>query len=216
MTRARWYFDFISPFSWLQHARFDRLPADLEVAHRPLLFAALLDHWEHKGPAEIPGKRRYSYRWCRWYAVRNGIGFRMPPSHPFNPLNALRLAIALDCTPAVVDRIFRFIWAEGRDINDPAAFVELCDSLGVADPAAATGDPAVRHRLRANGEEALSLGVFGVPTFAVERPDGGTELFWGEESTEMLLDWLRDPEAFDAGEMARVSDLPYGRVRKGS
>ena len=86
MRAADWYFDFLSPFSYLQLVQFDRLPPDLEITYRPVLFAGLLGHWEHKGPAEIPAKRVHTYRWCHWYAARHGIPFRMPPAHPFNPL----------------------------------------------------------------------------------------------------------------------------------
>jgi len=63
--------------------------------------------------------------------------------------------------------------------------------------------------LRSNTEEAVSKGVFGVPTFAV---DG--ELFWGVDSTDMLLDYLADPSLFTTGDMARISDLPIGQARK--
>ncbi len=51
MTRqADWYFDFVSPFSYLQLEAFDRFPADLDITLKPVLFAGLLGHWEHKGP----------------------------------------------------------------------------------------------------------------------------------------------------------------------
>ncbi|MEA3161389.1 MAG: hypothetical protein QOD95_2937 [Gammaproteobacteria bacterium] len=53
MKSADWYFDFISPFSYLQLEAFDRQPPGVEVTFRPVLFAALLGHWGHKGPAEI-------------------------------------------------------------------------------------------------------------------------------------------------------------------
>ena len=113
MRAADWYFDFLSPFSYLQLVQFDRLPPDLEITYRPVLFAGLLGHWEHKGPAEIPAKRVHTYRWCHWYAARHGIPFRMPPAHPFNPLRPLRLAVAHDAEPAIIRAVFDTIWAEG-------------------------------------------------------------------------------------------------------
>src|SRR5690348_9010873 len=94
VIRAHWYFDLISPFSYLHLKQFGRLPAELEIQYIPVLFAGLLKHWEHKGPAEIPAKRIYTYHHVSWLAARLGIPFRFPPSHPFNPLPALRLVIA--------------------------------------------------------------------------------------------------------------------------
>jgi len=209
MAKADWYFDFVSPFSYLQRMMFDRLPAALEIAATPVLFAGLLARWEHKGPAEIPGKRRYTYRYCKWFADRHGITFVMPPAHPFNPLPALRLAVALDSAPEVVDAIFRFVFAEGRDPSDPADWAALTERLGIEDAAARIAEPAVKETLRRNTEAAAARGVFGVPTFAI-----GEELFWGVEATDMLLDYLRDPGLFAAPEMARISDLPVGIARR--
>lgn len=62
MTKAKWYFDFISPFAYLQLARFSQLPADLDITPVPVVFSALLKHWGQLGPAEIPPKRRFVYR----------------------------------------------------------------------------------------------------------------------------------------------------------
>lgn len=44
-----WYFDFISPFAYLQHCQFDRLPKAAEVQYKPILFAGLLNHWGNVG-----------------------------------------------------------------------------------------------------------------------------------------------------------------------
>ena len=66
----------------------------------------------------------------------------------------------------------------------------------------------VKQALRANTDEALGLGVFGVPTFVA---DG--ELFWGDDATDMFLDYLRDPKLFDGAEMSRLSNMPMGIIR---
>jgi 2-hydroxychromene-2-carboxylate isomerase len=104
--RADWYFDVVSPYAYLQLMQFDRLPDDLEVTFKPVLFAGLLGHWEHKGPAEIPAKRRQTYRYCHWLAGKRGLPFRVPPRHPFNPLAILRLTVALGATRPVVEAVF--------------------------------------------------------------------------------------------------------------
>ena len=104
MRSALWYFDFVSPFAYICLHRLKELPADLRIEYRPVLFAGLLGHWGQKGPAEIASKRRYTYRWCNWWAQRLAIPFRFPAGHPFNPLHHLRLAIACGSTPEVVRR----------------------------------------------------------------------------------------------------------------
>lgn len=85
----RWYFDFISPFACLAWPRVRALMRGHPVELRPILFAALLDRNAHKGPAEIAGKREFTYRHVLWRARQAGMPMRFPPGHPFNPLAAL-------------------------------------------------------------------------------------------------------------------------------
>jgi 2-hydroxychromene-2-carboxylate isomerase len=208
MKSAEWYFDFISPFSYLQIEAFDRLPPDVELTLRPVLFAGLLNHWGHKGPAEIPEKRRFTYRFVQWIAERQGVPMKFPPVHPFNPIRALRLAIAAGNGIASVRTIFRHIWREGKSIDDAAAWGELCLRIGIADPDTRINEPKVKDELKRNGERAVAAGVFGVPSFIT-----GGELFWGADATDMMLDYLRDPQRFASGELGRVVALPVGVER---
>jgi len=202
-----WYFDFISPYSWLQFAAHPDLVAAAEL--RPVLFAGLLAHWGSKGPAELPTKRTQTYRHTYWMAQRRGIAMRYPPAHPFNPIPALRLAIALGSSYAAVKAIFEFIWAEGRSVADE--WPALAERLGLAREAADAmiAEQRVKDALAANGREALARGVYGVPTF-----DTGKELFWGLDATGMLLDYLEHPGMFDDAEMQRIANLPVGAARK--
>ena len=203
MRTLDWYFDFISPYAYLQSAAFPVLPDDIEVRRRPVLLAALLNQAGTLGPAEVPGKREFTYRQVLWLAERRGVPLRLPPRHPFNPLSVLRLAIALDASPAVVRRIFDFIWAEGRDPSDPAEFAALGRTLNVPDAPALIGDPALKARLRDNTGQAIAAGAWGVPTFVVDDL-----CFWGYDASEMLLDYLAAPSRFSSGEYARIASLP--------
>ena len=208
MKSAEWYFDFISPFSYLQIEAFGRLPPDVELTLRPVLFAGLLNHWGHKGPAEIPEKRRFTYRFVQWLAERQGVPMKFPPVHPFNPIKALRLAIVAGNDIGSVRTIFRHIWREGRSIDDAVGWGELCQRIGIADPDTRISEPKVKEELKRNGERAVAAGVFGVPSFII-----GGELFWGADATDMMLDYLRDPQRFASGELGRVVTLPVGVER---
>lgn len=192
MKRITCYLDFISPYACLA---FEALPEALKglsyaVDYRPLLFAGLLKHHGQLGPAEIAGKREWTYRQVLWLAHRHGIPLQMPAGHPFNPLPLLRLALA--CGSAglasryVCETVFRHVWRGGADAVDPARLAALSSQLQPPrDPA---GDE-VKAELRANTEAAIGRGVFGVPSFEV---DG--KLFWGLDALPMLRGWLEaDP-----------------------
>jgi 2-hydroxychromene-2-carboxylate isomerase len=203
----RWYFDFISPFAYLQRPRIRELARTQPIEYRPILFAGLLQRLEHKGPAEMPAKRRFTYRHVVWRARERDVPLRFPPTHPFNPLAALRLCIAAGCTDAAIDVIFDHLWRDGLRGDDAAALAPVAERLGL-DAATASADPAVKAQLQANFDAAVADGVFGVPTLVA-----GGEVFWGEDATAMFEDWRRDPAAFERGEMARVAQLPVGVAR---
>jgi len=208
---ADWYFDIVSPYAYLQFAAFDRLPDDLQVHIKPVLFAGLLGAWDNLGPAEIPGKRRQTYRYCHWLAAKRGVPFKTPPRHPFNPLTILRLAVALDGEPAAVGAIFHHVWGTGNDGQDLDSLSALAETLGISDWQDRVNDPAVKQQLRTNTDEAVAQGVFGVPTFVI---DG--ELFWGDDVTDMMLDYLEDPNWAQRDEWSRVGDLPVAAQRRQS
>jgi len=174
-----WYFDFVSPFSYISLYRLKELPA--QVSYKPVLFAGLLKHWGQKGPAEIPAKRRWTYRWCTWWARELDLTFRFPEQHPFNPLPHLRLALACGNHPDAVKRIFDWVWMSGENASDPDRFVRLCAELGVSDDRLAEA----KNQLRENTEEAAARGVFGVPSFVVAG-----EVFWGADSISFVQAFL--------------------------
>lgn len=208
MRRVTWYFDFVSPFSYLCLARLGELPQDVELDFRPVLFAGLLQHFGQKGPAEIDAKRRWTYRWCQWSAQRLGLPFRFPATHPFNPLQHLRLAIAAGSDSAVVRQIFEALWTTGAEPSDATQFNELCAALKI-DPSR-LGESDVKSALRENTERAAAAGVFGVPSFEV---DG--EIFWGVDSVDLLKAFLADASVLRNAEMNRLDALPVGVSRRG-
>jgi 2-hydroxychromene-2-carboxylate isomerase len=206
-VRVSWVFDVISPFAYLALPRLQQLPGGVELEIVPVLLAALLDHFGQRGPAEIPSKRRFTYRFVLWRARRLGLPLRMPPAHPFNPLAALRLVIAAGSDSRAAGTVLRAVFGEGRDVTDLAVIADLAAQLGVADPQATLADPMIKQRLRDNTQWACSRGVFGVPTLVI-----GEELFWGHDAVDMALDYLEQPQAFDA-DMRGIDTLPIAAAR---
>ena len=196
MKQLTFWFDPVSPFAYLA---FEHLPQALEglsysVRYRPVLFAGMLKHWGQKGPAEIEPKRAWTFRHVHWLAHRHGFELQTPAQHPFNPLALLRLLLA--CADDGVapnrlacERVLRHVWHGGHDANDPDRLAALTQALAPA------GDPngaAVKQALKAATDEAIALGLFGVPTIEV---DG--RLFWGIDSLEMVAAHLRGDAWFE-------------------
>lgn len=192
-----YWFDFVSPYAWVGF----RPSRALAAAHgrpfvpRPVLFAGLLDAHGLVGPAEVPAKRAYIFKDAYRKAHARGLPpLVLPPGHPFNPLVALRAALAA-ANADVVDALFAAAWIEGRAIDTPEAVAAVVGPEIV--DAAAT--PEVKARLREDTEAAAKRGIFGVPTIEL---DG--ELFWGSDAIEHADAFLRgrdpvpkDPRYFE-------------------
>jgi 2-hydroxychromene-2-carboxylate isomerase len=202
-----WYFDFVSPFSYLQCERLQAHAATIRP--HPVVFAAILDAIGQKGPAEIAAKRRFTYRFVVWQAKSLGIPLKFPHAHPFNPLPLLRLAIACDARWPAITQIFRFVWRDGRVPDLPIEWAELADRVGLPDAAQRVAAPDVKDALRRETDAAIARGIFGVPTLAV-----GSELFWGCDATDMALAFAKAGARFDDPEYARVDGLPAAAERR--
>lgn len=209
--KAYWYFDVVSPYAYLQAQRFGALEKRLDIKPVPVLFAALLGAWGQLGPAEIPAKRIQTYRYAHWLAGQRGIPFRAPPRHPFNPLTILRLVIAAGSTVDVALRVLDHVWGRGEDGERLESLTPLATSLSIDSLAETVTDPAVKQHLRQNTDDAVAAGVYGVPTFRI-----GETLFWGDDLTDMMLDWLDHPQMLSKGEYKRHEDMPTASVRKQS
>jgi 2-hydroxychromene-2-carboxylate isomerase len=213
MKQLSFYFDPVSPFAYLA---FEHLPQSLigvsyAVSYRPVLFAALLNHWGQKGPAEIVPKRAWTYRHVSWLAKQHGIELQMPAQHPFNPLPLLRLlwACARDGdTPNryACEAVLRHVWRGGARVDEPNRLEALERELApVRDPRS----DALKAALRAAGADAAARGVFGVPTIEV---DG--RFFWGFDALPMVSAYLRGDPWFDGAGWTAADSVPEGASRK--
>ena len=202
-----WYFDFISPFAYLQWQLLQRQTTDFTLRPIPTLFAGLLAHWDNKGPVEILPKRQWTYEHCLWIAHRHSIPMRLPAQHPFNPLPLLRLCISKQNDHAVVDRLFRYVWQEGHLPSEEHAWQALLNELQITQAEIETAE--VKDSLRRHGDLAIAAGVFGVPTAVVNQ-----QSFWGVDATDMLIAYLQQDAFFSTAAFQGAQNLPVGIQRK--
>lgn len=211
MKHITFWFDFISPYAYLA---FEKLPEALkglgyEVAYRPVLFAGFLKHHGQLGPAEIARKRDWTYRQVLWLAHAHGIPLQMPAAHPFNPLAALRLALACGregrVNRYVAETVFRHVWRGGADAADAQRLAQLRAEL---QPQRDPDSAEVKAELKANTDAAIARGLFGVPTMEV---DG--RLFWGFDGLPMLREYLQGNAWFASGAWEQAAAIPAGKTR---
>jgi 2-hydroxychromene-2-carboxylate isomerase len=215
MKHLEWSFDFISPFAYLQSTQLSRFSQRAELHLRPVLFAGLLKHWGTKGPAELPSKRQVTYETIAWQAHLNQINLRFPPSHPFNPLPLLRLSILKGNRMDVVERLFHYVWVQGRLPSETAHWLGLLEELGIKPEQ--LDDVQVKAQLARNTEEAIAQDVFGVPTARCwdETSNQPAQLFWGFDATALVDAWLNDDPFFKQSTWTEARLVGAGVQRTG-
>lgn len=188
MSSVKFYFDVISPYSWLAW----RPLKDIATRHAvqlqpvPVLFAGLLKANGQLGPAEIPRKRLWLIKDVMRRADSQGLKVLAPPTHPFNPLLALRVAsmdMDIQVKHSLVLQLLDAAWQDGLDISNDEVVARIASNVGLNGKQcvqAAQEDTDLKNRVKVQTDEAVAAAVFGVPTTSV---DG--ELFWGSETDTM-------------------------------
>ena len=195
------YVDVSSPFAYLGLTQLPALARATGVTPRlvPILLGALFKEIDQ---ANVPWfampapKQRYvgleMERWARWW----GEPFELPRKFPQRTVNAQRLCILAaerGWEPGVTFAIAlgRAMWAEQRDLEDPAVLRAVLESCGL--PAGwvdRCADPELKARLVENTAAAKAAEVFGVPTFVVN----GRHLVWGQDRLDhvsrLLAGWV--------------------------
>ena len=85
------------------------------------------------------------------------------------------------------------------------SFQALCERLNLPDGAELVARESTRAQLMRNSADAIALGVFGVPTFWLNK-----QLFWGEDALPMVLYCARTPNWLESKEVKRITTLPSG------
>jgi 2-hydroxychromene-2-carboxylate isomerase len=196
MSKAvEFYFDVGSPAAYLAWTQLPRIARETgtEIEYRPFLLGGVFQATGNKSPMEVPAKGQYMVDDLQRFARRYGVPFAHNPHFPINTLMLMRGAIGLQMRePArmvpYVDAVYRAIWVDGKNMNDPATVAGVLKAAGFEPERllALTTDPAVKDALKASTQEAVARGVFGAPTFFV-----GKDMFWGQDRLDFVKEALQ-------------------------
>ena len=199
MAQLDFWFEFGSTYSYPAAMRLETLAKSegVSVAWRPFLLGPIFREqgWDDSPFNLYPTKGRYMWRDLERICTQQNLLLRRPSTFPRNGLLAARLACSFSnelWLPEFVRRVYVANFAEDRDISDSRVLQSILQVL--AQPASRLAEaqsPEAKARLRSQTERAVSLGIFGAPSFVV-----GGELFWGNDRLESALSWAKslDPQ----------------------
>ena len=189
------FFDFGSPTTYLAHTQLPRIAAETgaQLVYRPMLLGGVFKATGNASPVSVPAKGRWMGGDITRWAKRYGVPFAFNPHFPINTLTLMRGAVGLqrrypELFTRYVDLVFNAMWAQPRDMGQPAEMVAVLAPLAAAGLTpeafmALVGDAEVKAALIAGTDEAVARGVFGAPTCFV-----GDAMFFGQDR----LDFVRE------------------------
>lgn len=194
MTKTvEFFYDFGSPTVYLAATQLPAIAAAVgaTIDWRPMLLGGVFKSTGNQSPVVVPAKAAYMNNDLERFAKRYGVPFRFNPHFPINTLALMRGAVAYQDDVVVSstyrDAIFRAIWVEARNLNEPDVIGQVLSDAGL-DPAELMnriGQQTVKDQLIANTEEAVNRGVFGAPTFFV-----GEQMFFGQDRLDFVAEAL--------------------------
>jgi 2-hydroxychromene-2-carboxylate isomerase len=197
----RFYFGVMSPYSWFAAERIGELLPDAQWCG---VLAGGLFKANDRVSWGLTPQRAEGIADCERRATEHGLGpIRWPEPWPTSDLLIARAMVfaersspgpqqgsaAADATAeerqaalkAFALAAMRLVFLEGADVGEIESVLEVGRRTGIDEQqlSEALAEQAIKDELRKITDEAVGLGVFGVPTVLV-----GEELFWGDDRLE--------------------------------
>ena len=195
MKQFEYWFDFGSPAAYLAWTQLPRLERETGATalYKPMLLGGVFQATDNRSPASIPAKGTYTFTDFDRFARRYGVPLHTNPHFPINTITLMRGAVALQMRsdPRLMDycdAMFKAIWVESLNMNDPAVVGAALARAGF-DPMALlalTAEQSTKDALKTATQEAVARGIFGAPTFFV-----GGQMFWGQDRMDFVKEALQ-------------------------
>ena len=183
------YFDFISPYSFLAHKQIREIEnkEGIKIVYKPVLLGGLHNLHGIKAPAFIPAKAKHMVRDCKLIAEKNNIRFKFNSYFPIRSLNLMRGVLVAEednIKKYYIENIFNTIWQDGLNMNDTVVVQKILQNLNINPKTFSlrVTSSLIKDLLRKKTNEAYEKGVFGAPTFVVNK-----KIFWGQDRIEFAL-----------------------------
>ena len=184
------YFDFISPYSYLAHKEIKEVEKknSVKIKYKPILLGGLHNLHSIKAPAFIPAKAKFMIRDCKLIAEKKKISFKFNSYFPIKTLNLMRGVIIAEedeMQNFYIDNMFDSIWKDGLNFNDQNIIEKVIKNMNINPKTffLRSTTPNVKNLLKEKTTDAFKKGIFGAPTFVVNN-----KIFWGQDRLEFALD----------------------------
>ena len=188
MTKSiDFYFDIISPYSYLAHKKIITLKKKINFNYKPILVGGLHNLQGITAPAFIKSKLNHMINDCILFAKKDNIEFIWNSKFPINSLSLMRgyLFIEHDKKELYLNIMFDGYWKDNLDISKEENLIKLLKKCNIDENVFLEGikDSKIKDDLKSVTREAHNKDIFGAPTFVVNN-----KIFWGQDRLEFALE----------------------------
>ena len=181
------YFDFISPYSYLAHKKIKSLSKNIIINYKPILLGGLHKLEGITAPAFIKPKLNHMINDCNLVAKKNKFDFNWNSKFPLNSLYIMRgyICINKNIKNLYIDNMFDAYWKNNLDISNEKILISLLEKCSIIKDKffQCISDQKTKDALRDLTKIAHDKEIFGAPTFVVNE-----KIFWGQDRLEYALE----------------------------
>lgn len=186
---VEFFFDFVSPYSYLAYSQLDSLQADISL--RPMHVLSVMKIVGNT-PTTVTcaAKGRYAGADLARWARRYGVAVKRPDMRAMNNAACARAVLAAPSSEVarqITTALFDACWRDGQTLTTTAEVLGVLEAAGIetASLAGQIDAPETLERLEKNNQEAADRGVFGAPSFLL-----GDSLFFGNDRLDFVREHL--------------------------
>ena len=190
MTKSfDFYFDFISPYSFLAFKKLKVLNKnnEININYKPILLGGLHKLGDITAPAFNERKMKNMKNDCELVAKKNSIEFKWNNKFPVNSLNLMRgyLVLNKELRKKFFDLCFDAYWKDNINLSDQKNLENILDNCSINKDSffKEIQDQKIKNELIQLTENAFKKDIFGAPTFVVNN-----HIFWGQDRLDYALD----------------------------
>ena len=185
------YFDFISPYSYIAHKKIINLNKRKSFNYKAVLLGGLHNLGKITAPAFNERKMKNMKNDCILIAKKNKIPFKWNEKFPINTLYLMRGYLIIDeiKKDKFIDESFNAYWKDNLDISKKENIKKILSACNINENLFETGieDQKIKDKLKSLTSLAFENDVFGAPTFIVND-----KLFWGQDRISYALEELKN------------------------
>ena len=190
-NKIDFYFDFISPYTFLAHKKIIKLNKRNYFNYKPILLGGLHNLGGITAPAFNERKMKNMKNDCEIIAQKNKIDFVWNKNFPINSLYLMRgfIFINENQKDRFIDVCFDYYWEKNKDISKKDEIKKILDECNIDENLFSDGinNQKIKDELKNLTSDAFAKDVFGAPTFIINN-----KLFWGQDRLDYALEELNN------------------------